>query len=73
KEKIVEEFEKTYSNLEYYKNLSFDNPYGDGKASERIKNFLLCDEVKNFMLNYQKNYKEDMHECAKVNSISDIY
>jgi UDP-N-acetylglucosamine 2-epimerase len=73
KEKIVKEFEKTYSNLEYYEKLAFDNPYGDGKASERIKNFLLCDEVKNFMLNYKKNYKGDLHECTKVNSISDIY
>ncbi|SNZ11233.1 non-hydrolyzing UDP-N-acetylglucosamine 2-epimerase [Hydrogenobacter hydrogenophilus] len=73
KEKIVKEFEKTYSNLGYYEKLSFENPYGDGRASERIKNFFLCDEVKNFMLNYKKDYKGDLYECTKVNSISGIY
>ncbi|MCI4458145.1 MAG: UDP-N-acetylglucosamine 2-epimerase (non-hydrolyzing) [Thermocrinis sp.] len=70
---IVREFENIYRNLEYYQNLAFENPYGDGKASERIKNFLLCDKVKNFILNYERDYKEILDECVKVNSIDSAY
>jgi len=73
KENIVKEFENIYGNLEYYQKLTFENPYGDGKASERIKNFLLCDKVKNFMLNYEENYRGDLHECAEANSIGGAY
>jgi UDP-N-acetylglucosamine 2-epimerase len=73
KENIVKEFESIYRNLEYYQKLTFENPYGDGKASERIKNFLLCDKVKNFMLNYEKDYKGDLYECVEANSIGGAY
>jgi UDP-N-acetylglucosamine 2-epimerase len=73
KENIVKEFENIYRNLEYYQKLTFENPYGDGKASERIKNFLLCDKAKNFILKYERDYKEDLHECVKVNSIGNAY
>jgi UDP-N-acetylglucosamine 2-epimerase (non-hydrolysing) len=73
KENIVREFENVYRNLEYYQKLTFENPYGDGKASERIKNFLLCDKVKSFMLKYEENPKEDLHECAEANCISYAY
>nr|NAZ23340.1 UDP-N-acetylglucosamine 2-epimerase (non-hydrolyzing) [Thermocrinis sp.] len=73
KESIVKEFESIYRNLEYYKKLTFENPYGDGKASERIKKFLLCDEAKSLILNYERNYKGDLHECAEANSIGGAY
>jgi UDP-N-acetylglucosamine 2-epimerase len=73
KENIVKEFANLYRNLEYYQKLTFKNPYGDGKASERIKNFLLCDEVKNFILNYERDYKGDLYECVEANSIDVAY
>ncbi|MBX0311773.1 MAG: UDP-N-acetylglucosamine 2-epimerase (non-hydrolyzing) [Sulfurihydrogenibium sp.] len=73
KENIVKEFENIYRNLEYYQKLTFENPYGDGKASERIKNFLLCDKSKKFMLKYEENYKENLYECVKANSIGGSY
>ncbi|MCI4458353.1 MAG: UDP-N-acetylglucosamine 2-epimerase (non-hydrolyzing) [Thermocrinis sp.] len=73
KENIVREFENIYENLEYYQKLTFENPYGDGKASERIKNFLLCDKAKKFILNYERDYKESLHECVKANSIGGAY
>jgi UDP-N-acetylglucosamine 2-epimerase len=73
KENIVREFENIYRNLEYYQKLNFKNPYGDEKASERIKDFLLCDKVKNFILNYEKDYKEKLDECTKANSINNAY
>ncbi|MCI4458283.1 MAG: UDP-N-acetylglucosamine 2-epimerase (non-hydrolyzing), partial [Thermocrinis sp.] len=73
KENIVREFENIYRNLEYYQKLDFKNPYGDGKTSEKIKNFLLCDKVKRFILNYERDYKEILDECIKVNSIDSAY
>ncbi|MBX0312677.1 MAG: UDP-N-acetylglucosamine 2-epimerase (non-hydrolyzing) [Sulfurihydrogenibium sp.] len=73
KENIIKEFENIYRSLEYYQNLAFKNPYGDGKASERIKNFLSCDKVKNFILNYKRDYKENLDECVKANSIDSAY
>jgi len=73
KENIVREFENVYGNLEHYQKLTFENPYGDGKASERIKNFLLCDKVKSFILKYEEKHKEDLHECAEANYISYAY
>jgi UDP-N-acetylglucosamine 2-epimerase (non-hydrolysing) len=40
-ERIVEEAEKLLRHSEYYKNMStLHNPYGDGKAAERIVNFI---------------------------------
>lgn len=73
KENIVREFENVYRNLEYYQKLTFENPYGDGKASERIKNFLLCDKVKSFILKYEENHKEDLSKCAEANYVSYSY
>jgi UDP-N-acetylglucosamine 2-epimerase (non-hydrolysing) len=39
--RIIEETEKLLNNTEYYKGMSMlHNPYGDGKATERIVNFI---------------------------------
>lgn len=70
KERIIKEFEETYNNLHHYTNLIYENPYGDGKASERIRNFLLCQEVREFIINYSRDYRRDLYECTKVNSAS---
>ncbi len=40
-DRIIEEAEKLLKNTEYYKSMSMlHNPYGDGKATERIVNFV---------------------------------
>jgi UDP-N-acetylglucosamine 2-epimerase (non-hydrolysing) len=40
-DKIVNEAEKLLNNKEFYKKMStLHNPYGDGKASERIVEFI---------------------------------
>ncbi len=40
-EKIIDETQKLLENVEYYKNMSqLHNPYGDGKATARIVNFI---------------------------------
>ena len=71
KENIIKEFESIYRNTEFYRNIIFENPFGDGRASERIKKFLLCEDVRDFILNYEKKYKLNLFKCAKANSVND--
>jgi len=34
---------------------------------------ILTDEVKYFILNYEKDYKGDLYECVEANSIGSAY
>lgn len=65
KENIIKSFEEVYLNYDRYASLEFENPYGDGRASERIAGFLLCPKVMDFILNYRERYREDLHECSE--------
>ena len=49
-DKIVDTFEKLDTNIHTFKGLK--NPYGDGRTSERILNFLESEEIQHFVDNY---------------------
>lgn len=65
KENIIKSFDEVYLSYDKFSNLEFENPYGDGRASERIAGFLLCPKVMDFILNYRERYREDLHECSE--------
>ena len=65
KENIVKSFDEVYVNYDKYASLEFENPYGDGKASERIADFLICPKVMDFILNFKEKYREHLHECIE--------
>ncbi|MCP4632054.1 MAG: UDP-N-acetylglucosamine 2-epimerase (non-hydrolyzing) [candidate division Zixibacteria bacterium] len=53
KQNIIDLFLKIYNNGKYYKSFSEkSNPFGDGKAADRILQFMLMDEVKSFVKEY---------------------
>ena len=51
--KITDVFGKLYANINEYKDFAQKpNPFGDGRASERILNFLQLEEIQTFIQNY---------------------
>ena len=70
KENIVRNFNEVYLNYDRYVNLEFENPFGDGKASERIVDFLLKPHVIDFVLDYKNRYREVLYEHSKRYSCS---
>lgn len=55
-EKIMTTFAKLNDDIEYYKKLThIENPFGDGKTSDRVLKLLTSPEVEEYLLNYPKN------------------
>jgi len=58
-ERIIEVFSRIYEDEDAYKAISkISNPFGDGKASERILEFLMLDNVRAFIKEYSSSYME---------------
>jgi UDP-N-acetylglucosamine 2-epimerase (non-hydrolysing) len=57
--KIAEVFSKLHANNKEYKDLAKKpNPFGDGRASERILNFLRLEKIQNFIENYPESAED---------------
>lgn len=52
-ERIVDVFSQLYDNKKLYRSITrVKNPFGDGKTSERIRDFLMLDNVRSFLKDY---------------------
>ncbi len=59
KERITEVFSQFYEDEDIYRAISkISNPFGDGKASEKILQFLMLDNIKDFIKWYPSSYME---------------
>jgi UDP-N-acetylglucosamine 2-epimerase (non-hydrolysing) len=58
-DKITDVFSKLHANNNEFKDLARkSNPFGDGKASERILNFLQLEEIRTFVQNYPESAED---------------
>ena len=65
--KITDVFGKLYANNNGYEDLAQKpNPFGDGRASERILNFLQLGEIQTFIQNYPKSAEDVLHFQDRV-------
>jgi UDP-N-acetylglucosamine 2-epimerase len=70
-DKITDVFDKLHANNNDYKDLARKpNPFGDGKAAERILNFLQLEDIQRFIENYPESAEEilDLKDRIKVRS-----
>jgi UDP-N-acetylglucosamine 2-epimerase len=66
-EKIVNTFSKIYKDKDVYAHFSKKkNPFGDGKASERIRQFLMLDVVQSFIKNYPSSAESSIPWKVKI-------
>jgi UDP-N-acetylglucosamine 2-epimerase (non-hydrolysing) len=64
--KIIDVFTQIYSDTTIHERLSKKkNPFGDGKASERIHQFLMLDRVQSFLKNYPSSSEDSLWEERK--------
>jgi UDP-N-acetylglucosamine 2-epimerase (non-hydrolysing) len=65
-EKIIQIFTRIYNDTAIHKRLSRKpNPFGDGKASERIHQFLQLGRVRSFIKNYPSSAEDTLWEKGK--------
>lgn len=65
--KIIRNFSSIYEDHKFYDNIAHTtNPFGDGKASERIYRFFMLDEVKRFIENFPASSEETMNIGGKI-------
>jgi len=63
-ERITEIFSRLYEDEEFYKQVSKrKNPFGDGKAADRIFSFLKMGEIESFINEYPKSYDFEFSSC----------
>jgi UDP-N-acetylglucosamine 2-epimerase (non-hydrolysing) len=66
-EKIMNIFSKIHRNKDMYAHLAKKkNPFGDGKASERIRQFLMLDTVQSFIKNYPSSVESSIPLKGKI-------
>jgi UDP-N-acetylglucosamine 2-epimerase len=66
-QKIINVFTRIYRDKAIHARLSKkQNPFGDGKASERIHQFLMLDRVQSFIKNYPSSAEELLLEKEKL-------
>lgn len=66
-EKIANTFDFLIKDTSYLLSLSKkENPFGDGKATERILKLFQCEKFQQFVVGYPLTIKEDLNECKKV-------
>jgi UDP-N-acetylglucosamine 2-epimerase (non-hydrolysing) len=67
-QKIMDVFTSLYEDNKFYdKVTNISNPFGDGRASERIVQFLMRDDVKQFIKNYSSTPEENLNVRGMVN------
>lgn len=72
-EKIIEIFTQIKDNKRIYETfLNIRNPFGDGKAAERILKFLMLDEVRDFVENYPSSSEEIFNVKNKIEAFEEI-
>jgi len=67
-EKIKNIFARICKDTSIYARLSKkQNPFGDGKASERIRQFIMLDRTQSFIKNYPSSAENSLWEKGKLN------
>ena len=70
--KIISIFEKLYEDKSFYKSTNKKgNPFGDGKATERISKFLFNSEIGNFVKNYPESNTLSL-SIGKINEFKGV-
>lgn len=70
-EKIVAVFSQLYDNKKLYRGISKKkNPFGDGKASERIKDFLVLEDVRRFLKEYPSSCMDVLNVPKELGYLS---
>ncbi|MBI5043028.1 MAG: UDP-N-acetylglucosamine 2-epimerase [Nitrospirae bacterium] len=65
--KIIKKFSSIYEDNKLYDNIAHTtNPFGDGKASERIRRFFMLDEIKRFIENFPSSSEETLNIGGKI-------
>lgn len=65
--KIIKKFSSIYEDNKLYDNIAHTtNPFGDGKASERIHRFFMLDEIKRFIENFPSSSEETLNIGGKI-------
>ena len=61
KDKIISTFDALYQNKKFYQSVArIKNPFGDGRASERIRMFLERKDVKDFIAHYPDSFNQKL-------------
>ncbi|MCX8031623.1 MAG: UDP-N-acetylglucosamine 2-epimerase (non-hydrolyzing) [Thermodesulfovibrionales bacterium] len=63
---IIDQFENSLREIDTMENTPEKlNPYGDGKAIERLINLYKCDKFIHFLIKYPETIKQELYDCKR--------